>query len=65
MSEPLKVSCAGGSEDHLYLSDATINGQGSALQLTVYENNKDALIYLDESRARQLFNWLGVWLHTR
>lgn len=41
----------------------TVSSNGDGVEMTVHDGSKYAVHMMDEERARELFNWLGVWLH--
>lgn len=58
--DELKLQCEDTADDYLHLEPDV----GSVL-VTCYQQGDTCAVYLDPERARQLFNWLGVWLHTQ
>lgn len=65
--EPLVLHCAhpnAAAEDGLQVYPDP--DPDPALRTIVLENidsSNQTLTWLDEHQARELFNWLGVWLH--
>lgn len=71
----MRIDCAGYDTDHMMVRT---NTTGSTLGLRIvsvrtccragtnYDGEgiyDETEIWLDEDRARKLFNWLAVWLH--
>ena len=65
---PLTVDCIDFPADKAELRDygsmPMRRSPGGALRLSIFTTESSACVYIDEARARQMFNWLGVWLHT-
>ena len=71
----LKLPCIVAASDHLDVDAAVVVTSTPAVEISVAMRDDDASfdhgedmfveasIYLDAEHARQLFNWLGVWLH--
>lgn len=60
---PLKLTCIAQSS-----SDYVRAGQYAPAKVVIAVRDTsvsehETTIYLDKARARELFNWLGVWLH--
>lgn len=58
MSKQLMLTCKEAANDKLVVS-----ADGADVKLNACNAVDDLDIYLDADSARQLFNWLGVWLH--
>lgn len=59
--QPLVVECIDMPCDKL---EVRPHADKDVLRLFIAEHDASATVYLDKERARRLFNWLGVWLHT-
>lgn len=64
MLEDLIVPCAHTPADSLRAVNEPAFSTGR-VAITVNDHGVTANTLLDEAGARALFNWLGVWLHTR
>lgn len=72
----MRLDCVGNDTDHLSIRNNEISPGTSSYRIVslrsycrsgtdddgedIYEETE---IWLDEERARKLFNWLAVWLH--
>jgi len=65
MPDPLVLPCAAVRLDKLKLEPGEKGtGEATLLLLTLAPDQAEELNhYLDKDSARQLFNYLGVWLH--
>ncbi len=64
----LKCALAGTTNDHLTMTTDVEGGfaldNGVIAIATIADEDRSASWYLTEDTARELFNWLGVLLHT-
>lgn len=60
MTIKLNLTCRHNREDVLSVEthDAAVR-----VGITYLRHNEACVVLLDEGSARELFNWLGVWLH--
>lgn len=59
------IACANEPLDYVEIDDADL-GNGYALIQTYSRSTSGSegpAVMLDKEAARELFNWLGVWLH--
>jgi hypothetical protein len=61
----LKLSCAAADPDDTKDSPDVMHIEhvGELVHINTKDGGAETLHFLDENRARELFNWLGVWLH--
>ena len=62
----LTIHCAGTPSDALRIKDADFDVGYINIQTVDLANDERTgpAVLLDRDKARELFNWLGVWLHT-
>jgi hypothetical protein len=64
MPEPITIPCSAFPQDTM-----SFDPQVDAIVVDFRVHNPPGdgrgAIRLEEAEARELFNWLGVWLHTR
>lgn len=68
MSSTIKIPCVGEPDnDWLTFETGYISSNDGVILARMHSDNKlvGDYVQMDERRARALFNWLGVWLHTR
>lgn len=71
----MRLDCAGNDIDHMAVSAIPLGGTSvmrivsvrsccrTGTNLDGEDMYDETEIWLDEERARKLFNWLAVWLH--
>lgn len=63
LEKHLELGCLYGTQDKFRVADDVAREQPS-VYLEATSGADFVAIYLDTAKARELFNWLGVWLHT-
>lgn len=58
----VKIMCSTGIGDHIELS--AYGGTDKDLVVRAHDGDQTTVTYLNPDGARELFNTLGVWLHT-
>ncbi len=58
----IKLPCAVTSEDRLIVE--TRGNPSTGVEVTAQVSGDHNTIFLNPEQARELFNWLGVYLHT-
>lgn len=62
MAKDLTLTCTELPADTLTFMPQLLQGGGAKIFVEPSANNPPCW-YFDERQARELFNWLGVWLH--
>lgn len=63
MPQPLTIPCTTIAVDTL--TAMCVTDRPDLLLLDIRQGGDSCAVELQEEGVRQLFNWLGVWLHTR
>lgn len=62
MVDSLYLKCVEDAADSLTFE--AVDAADATVRVQVQDNTGQGVMYYDRDKARELFNWLGVWLHT-